>query len=166
MSKDITAFIGLGGNVGNVFSTMQTALQHLNKNPKISIKTISSVYKTPPWGVLNQDWFLNLCVSLQTSLASRQLLAECLLVEESLNRERTIRWGPRTIDIDILVYGDENMSAKELQLPHPRMQERGFVLLPLIEIAPCLQLNGQSISYWLEKLDTNDIQKTDLKITL
>ncbi len=166
MAKTVTAFIGLGGNVGDVFASMQSALRTLDSHKQISVISTSSVYKTPPWGVEDQDWFLNACVGVETTLTGQELLTECLAAEKSLNRVRDVRWGPRTIDLDVLIYSGERIDTAELQVPHPRMQERGFVLLPMADIAPNLMLKGKSISQWLETLDTSDIQKTELKLIL
>lgn len=166
MDKVVTAYIGLGGNVGDVFSNMSNAIRALNAHEHISVGLISDVYKTPPWGIEDQDWFLNACVSVKTSLSGRELLHECLDTEKLLNRVREMRWGPRTIDLDVLFYGDASIDEKDLQVPHPRMHERGFVMLPMADIAPNLVLRGKTIKIWLENLETSEIQKTELELTL
>ncbi len=166
MAKFVTAYIGLGGNVGDVFNNMQSALRSLDSHEQISVRSISHVYKTPPWGIEKQDWFLNACACVQTSLTGHELLSECLAAEKSLNRVREIRWGPRTIDLDVLIYGNEIIDAEDLQVPHPRMHERGFVMLPMADIAPNVMLQEKSILQWVELLKTSDIQKTELELTL
>lgn len=166
MAKSVTAYIGIGGNVGDVFENMKSALNLLNDHSSISVNRISRVYKTPPWGIEDQDWFLNACVSVETNLTAQELLQSCLEVEVALKRIREIRWGPRTIDLDILVFGEENIAHDNLQVPHPRMHERAFVLMPMADIAPDLFLNGKTISQWLEAIDTTGIQTTQKAIIL
>lgn len=166
MDNVVTAYIGLGGNVGDVFANMQSALRSLDANAQVSVKPISNVYKTPPWGIEDQDWFLNACAKVETSLSPQALLDECLKAEKALNRKREIRWGPRTIDLDVLIYGDEEIKTDTLQVPHPRMHERGFVLLPMADIAPQLILKGKTIAQWANELETSDIQETEFKLTL
>jgi 2-amino-4-hydroxy-6-hydroxymethyldihydropteridine diphosphokinase len=166
MAKSVTAYIGIGGNVGDVFASMKSALNLLNDHPQISVNKISKIYKTPPWGIEDQDWFLNACASVETTLTAQELLKTCLEVEVSLKRVREIRWGPRTIDLDVLVFGEENIAQDNLQVPHPRMHERAFVLMPMADIAPDLPLNGKTISQWLEEIDTTGIQKTNKALTL
>lgn len=166
MVKLVTAYIGLGGNLGDVFASMKSALQTLNEHPQISVNSISKVYKTPPWGIEYQDWFLNACAELHTSLTAQELLAACREAERVLKRVRTIRWGPRTIDLDVLIYGNEEISEENLQVPHPRMHERAFVLMPMADIAPDILLQTKTISDWLEAIDVSEIQKTDKVLTL
>lgn len=166
MAKSVTAYIGIGGNVGDVFENMKSALNLLNDHSSISVNRISRVYKTPPWGIEDQDWFLNACVSVETNLTAQELLQSCLEVEVALKRIREIRWGPRTIDLDVLVFGEENIAHDNLQVPHPRMHERAFVLMPMADIAPDLFLNGKTISQWLEAIDTTGIQTTQKAIIL
>lgn len=166
MAKSITAYIGIGGNVGDVFENMKSALNLLNEHSSISVNQISNIYKTPPWGIEDQDWFLNACISVETTLTAQELLKSCLEVEVALKRIREIRWGPRTIDLDVLVFGEENIAQENLQVPHPRMHERAFVLMPMADIAPDLFLNGKTISQWLEAIDATGIQKTDKALIL
>lgn len=166
MDNSVTAYIGLGGNIGDVFTNMQSALRFLDNHPKITVKDTSKVYKTPPWGIEDQDWFLNACASVETSLTGHELLWQCLAAEKSLNRVREVRWGPRTIDLDVLVYGDEKIDSEDLQVPHPRMHERAFVLLPMNDIAPNLVLNEKPISKWIKMLDTSEIRQADAELTL
>lgn len=166
MVESVTAYIGLGGNVGDVIENMRTALRSLNANNQITMKSISHVYKTPPWGKEDQDWFLNACTSLQTSLSAQELLAVCLEAELHLKRTRNIRWGPRTIDLDILFFGGQHIAEDNLQVPHPRMHERAFVLKPMADIAPDLSLRGKTISQWLQEIETGEIRKIDKVLRL
>ncbi len=166
MAKTTRSYIGLGGNIGDVFSNMQSAISYLGSHAKISVKALSLVYKTPPWGIEDQDWFLNACAEVETSLTAQELLQQCLEAEKQLNRVRDIRWGPRTIDLDVLIYGNEEIASDALNVPHPRMHERAFVLLPMADLNADLILKGKSIAEWLELVDLTEIQKTDLKLTL
>jgi 2-amino-4-hydroxy-6-hydroxymethyldihydropteridine diphosphokinase len=140
-----TAFLGLGSNLGDRRGHLAQALRKLGGDPAIAIVRGSSVYETKPVGVLDQPDFLNMVVQIKTSLPPLDLLAVCLGVETGVGRERLQRWGPRTIDLDILVYGGVTLNDKHLALPHPRIHERSFVLLPLAEIAPELWLKGKTI---------------------
>ena len=143
------AYLGLGGNVGDVVASMSGALQRLDQHENITVKNVSDVFRTPPWGMEDQDWFHNACASLTTSLQSIELLEECLKIERIYKRERDIRWGPRTLDIDILLFGDETVSLPRLSIPHPRMQERAFVMRPLQQIAPDVLVGGKKPEHWL-----------------
>jgi len=145
MSK-ATAWLGLGGNIGDVESALSTALQSLHAHSEVEVVAVSSLYKTPPWGVEDQPWFLNCCVGVKTSLHPEALLEVCQQLERDGRRERTMRWGPRTIDVDIIVYEGVEQVEQRLTLPHPRAAERAFVLTPLSEITPDLQLDGTSVA--------------------
>lgn len=166
MAKSVTAYIGLGGNVGDVLASMKSAIQSLNADNQITVKSISDVYKTPPWGLEDQDWFLNVCIGLETTLTAQDLLKACLEAELALKRVRDIRWGPRTIDLDVLVFGEEQINEENLQVPHPRMHERAFVIKPMADIAPDLYLREKKISDWLADLDASEIQKVDEALNL
>jgi 2-amino-4-hydroxy-6-hydroxymethyldihydropteridine diphosphokinase len=135
-----TAFISLGSNIGNRFILLEEALTDLQKRYPIEVVNVSSIYETDPVGYEDQDVFLNMVAQIRTSLTAEELLDACLEIEKELGRKRDIRWGPRTIDLDILLYNDENMITERLVIPHPRMHERSFVLIPLIEICPNLTL--------------------------
>jgi len=136
------AFLGLGSNLGDRLTQLAAALRALSAHPAISIVRGSSVYESKPVGVTEQPDFLNLVVQIETTLPPFDLLMLCLRTEASLGRERRERWGPRTIDIDLLSYDDVVLTDERLTLPHPRMHERGFVVVPLAEIAPDFQIAG------------------------
>ena len=140
-----TAFLGLGTNLGDRREQLARALRKLGEDPAVAIVRGSSVYETKPVGVVDQPDFLNMVVQIRTSHAPLALLAVCLGVEAGLGRERRQRWGPRTIDLDILLYDQVKLNDEHLVLPHPRMHERSFVLSPLAEIAPELQLRGKTV---------------------
>src|SRR3954454_22633099 len=131
-----TAFIFLGSNMGNRFILLGEALTSLQKQYPIEVVNVSSIYETEPVGYEDQDVFLNMVAQIRTSLAAEELLDACLQIEKELGRKRDIRWGPRTIDLDILLYNDQNMTTEKLIVPHPRMLERSFVMIPLLEICP------------------------------
>lgn len=138
---------------------MATALRHLDADDRTEVVAVSSLYRTPPWGKTDQPDFLNAAAELSTSLAPRELLALCLEVERRLKRVREERWGPRLIDVDILTFGDYAIHEVGLDVPHPRMLERVFVLAPLAEIAPDLVVAGGSVRERLQAMDAAGIEK-------
>lgn len=129
-----TAYLALGSNEGDRLATLQRAVDRLDATAGIEIRRSSRIYETDPVGGPPQPRYLNAVVEARTSLDARELLNACRRVEQSLGRERAVRWGPRTIDIDILTYGRERIDQPDLVIPHPRMHERGFVLAPLLEL--------------------------------
>ena len=130
------AYLGLGSNLGDRIAHLQGALDALGATDRIELLAVSDVYETAPVGGPDQDDFLNAVVVLETDLSPRALLAVARRVESLAARVRTVRWGPRTLDVDVLVYGDERVDEPDLQIPHPRMAERAFVLAPLHDVAP------------------------------
>ncbi|WP_132524204.1 2-amino-4-hydroxy-6-hydroxymethyldihydropteridine diphosphokinase [Rhizobium sp. BK376] len=157
----VTATLGLGGNVGDPVHAMAVALRMLDGRGDCHVIAVSRLYRTPPWGKTDQSFFYNSCAAVTTSLTPDALLEACLDIEREMKRVRIERWGPRTLDIDILTYGNVASDGPSLQIPHPRMTERGFVLLPLADIAADLALNGRSISEWLAEVDTAGIEIAD-----
>jgi 2-amino-4-hydroxy-6-hydroxymethyldihydropteridine diphosphokinase len=149
----VEAALGLGGNIGDVTEAFIAALKRLAEAPGATLLRASSVYATPPWGKLDQPPFLNMAAIVATDLPAPALLALCLDIERGMGRERLERWGPRTLDIDILTYGDQTIDAPDLKVPHPSMTERAFVLAPLAEIAPRLRIAGREIGDWLALAD-------------
>jgi 2-amino-4-hydroxy-6-hydroxymethyldihydropteridine diphosphokinase len=130
----VIAYIGLGSNMGDKFGACRRAIEKLGKAGRL-IK-VSSFYCTEPVGYSNQEDFVNAVVAIETPLSPAALLARCHVIEDALGRSRLVRWGPRTIDLDILLYGDQVINDAELTVPHPLMATRAFVLVPLFEIAP------------------------------
>ena len=128
------AYIGMGTNLGDREGYLKGALQELTSNPSNQVVAVSSIYETDPWGYVEQGKFLNMVICLQTELTAQELLACCMQVEKELGRKREMRWGPRTIDLDILLYNQENIVTENLIIPHPRIMERAFVAIPLVEI--------------------------------
>ncbi|MEL6735002.1 MAG: 2-amino-4-hydroxy-6-hydroxymethyldihydropteridine diphosphokinase [Pseudomonadota bacterium] len=141
-----TAWLGLGGNLGDVRSALAAALKGLDAQDGVSVLAVSPLYKTPPWGLKDQPWFLNCCAGVSTTLAPEALLEVCQQLERVGLRERTVRWGPRTVDIDIIAYEGVEQVEQRLTLPHPRAVERAFVLTPLAAIAPDVELAGQTVA--------------------
>ena len=140
------AFISLGSNMENRYQYIKDAMMRLRSVEGIDIVATSSIYETDPVGFVDQPSFLNLVICLETHLSPLELLAETQRIESELGRKREIKWGPRTIDLDILLYDQENMKLETLILPHPRMWQRAFVIIPLLEIAPDLYLTDRHIS--------------------
>jgi 2-amino-4-hydroxy-6-hydroxymethyldihydropteridine diphosphokinase len=138
---------------------MAAALRMLDADPETDVVAVSSLYRTPPWGKTDQPDFLNAAAELRTSLSPRALLEACLEAERRLKRVRQERWGPRLIDIDILVFGNLTVRESGLEIPHPRMLERAFVLAPLAEIAPDFAVNGRVLKVWLADADTTGIER-------
>ena len=138
------AYIGLGGNLGDREATLRAALELLAAEPGVVVDAVSSFTETEPWGYADQPWFLNAVCAVETELGPRDLLARLLAVERRLGRSRGDgpRFGPRSIDLDLLVHGELTVSEPGLEVPHPRLAERRFVLSPLAEIAPDLVVPG------------------------
>lgn len=138
-------YLSLGSNIGNRLEYLREAVQMLHNHKQIKVVNISSVYETDPVGYEEQALFLNIVVQIETSLNPSSVLEKCQSIENELGRKRIIRWGPRTIDLDILLYNHENIVSDKLIIPHPRIEERAFVLVPLIEIAPDIKLPNKSM---------------------
>lgn len=146
------AYIALGSNVGDRLHNLSEAIVMLKDHTNISLVSSSSIYETAPVGYTEQADFLNMVVLVKTNLTAYELLDVCLKIELELGRKREIKWGPRTIDLDILLYNQENMETEKLIVPHPRMHERAFVLAPLLEITPTLSHPNmeQSFQFFLD----------------
>jgi 2-amino-4-hydroxy-6-hydroxymethyldihydropteridine diphosphokinase len=132
------AYVGLGSNVGDRVATLRSALTHLANLEAVTVIAASGVWETAPVGPVEQGDFLNAAAALRSDLAPRELLDALLEVERHHGRERLVRWGPRTLDLDLLLYGDHRIQEPGLRLPHPWLERRRFVLEPLLEIAPHL----------------------------
>ena len=141
MPETTQAFLALGSNLGDRLATLQRAVDLLAAVPGVEVVRSSRVYETEPVGPPQPD-YLNAVVEVRTSLAPGELLTACLGVEDALGRIRAERWGPRTVDVDVLTYGDRDVDEPDLTIPHPRMHERGFVLVPLLELTADPRLPG------------------------
>lgn len=140
--RPVSVYLGLGGNVGDPHYYLRRAIALLAAQPAIKVERVSPFLETEPVGYLEQANFLNGVVQITTSLTPQELLTATQSIENKLGRVRTVRWGPRTIDIDILLYGELILASADLTIPHPRMLERAFVLQPLAMIAPELRIPG------------------------
>ncbi len=147
-----TAYIGLGSNLGDKEVNLKNALELLEANPDVQVKKAASFYRTAPLYVTKQDWFLNTVAEIETTLSPHKLLSVLKDIEKKLEREPTVRWGPRTIDLDLLLFGNDNICTSDLVVPHPRIAERAFVMVPLAEIAPDLMIPGKCKASELARL--------------
>lgn len=143
------ATLGLGGNIGDPVAAMALALRRLDARADCRVTAVSRLYRTPPWGKIDQADFYNACAAIETTLSPLRLLEACLEIERDMKRIRTERWGPRTIDIDVLTFDGLEIAEDALTVPHPRMTERAFVLMPLADIAGDLKVKGRAVSDWL-----------------
>lgn len=156
-----TIYLGLGSNVGDRLSNIKKALRMLES--QVDVQSVSSVYETEPWGLKDQPWFLNVVCAAETEMAPEELLGFLKDVEQRMGRQETVRYGPRRIDIDILLYNAHVIRRPELTIPHPRLAERAFVLVPLAEIAPSLEHpeTGRTVKEMLAGLhDAEAVRKT------
>jgi 2-amino-4-hydroxy-6-hydroxymethyldihydropteridine diphosphokinase len=145
-APEVLAYLGLGSNLGDRQSNLAAALDNLANPPILRVLRRSQLYESEPWGVTDQPWFLNQVLEIKTSLAPRDLLARLKQVEHDLGRQPSRRWGERLIDLDILLYGQQQVGEPDLVIPHPHLWERLFVLLPLAELQPELRSpDGQTI---------------------
>ncbi|HLS36137.1 MAG TPA: 2-amino-4-hydroxy-6-hydroxymethyldihydropteridine diphosphokinase [Bacillota bacterium] len=153
------SFIAMGTNIEPRKKYIDDAITRLRDHGQIEVKQISPIYETEPVGYLEQADFLNLVIEVQTNLAPKALLEACQEIESALGRERTFKNGPRTIDLDILTYEDEVVDKEHLTIPHPRMKDRAFVLVPFAKIARDLNISlyGKTVSDLLENLPENDL---------
>lgn len=150
-------YLGLGSNLGDKEDYLRKAVNLLAAHEGIQVCNISSIYATAPIGYTEQPEFLNIVLQVQTSLQPEDLLTVCRSVEQQLKRVRDVRWGPRTIDIDILLYENSQVHTPELTIPHPLMLQRLFVLLPLTEVAPDLRFQGIKINKYISKIQDQHV---------
>lgn len=153
----VTAVLGLGSNLGDRQSAIGAALDALDARDGVRVLAVSALYETPPWGMTDQPAFLNAAAKVETEHSPRALLDAALGVERMLGRERRERWGPRSIDIDILLYGESRVEEEGLSIPHPRLAERAFALLPLLDVMPEAELAGRRAAEWLGDIDGSGI---------
>lgn len=154
------AYVALGSNLGNPRQNVLNAVSSLGQLPGTRVLRFSHLYRTPPWGVMDQPAFVNAAAELATSLSPRQLLEALLALEQAAGRVRAERNGPRVLDLDLLHVDGVQMHDEQLTLPHPRMMERGFVLLPLNDIAPTLRLPGyDAVAQQLALLDLGGYER-------
>lgn len=156
------AYLGLGSNLGHRAGNLEAALAKLAA-PDLHVLRVSSTYETEPVGFAAQRWFLNLVAEIETSLFPLQLLGRVGKIEQALGRVRTVKDGPRTLDIDILLYGKAVVQGARLEIPHPRMADRRFVLAPLAELAPDLRhpVTHQTIRAMLEAAPSQAVNRVN-----
>ena len=156
-----SALIALGGNVGDVRATFQKAIANICGMAQAALLSRSSDYTTPPWGEEEQARFVNACIKIETSLDPHALLFVLHKIERKFGREREKeqRWGPRTLDLDLIAYDDVRIDKPELTLPHPRLFERAFVLVPLAEIAPDRLIAGRRVAEALARVSVEGIER-------
>lgn len=156
----VQAYIALGSNISPRSDYLYRAIDRLNEHEGIQVLQRSSIYETVPVGYTEQSDFLNMVIHVETSLGAHDLLSYCQSIEQTLGRERLVKWGPRTIDLDILLYNQENVESEQLIVPHPRIQERAFVLVPLNEIDQELNVPHmqQSVKQLLSVLADEEIE--------
>jgi dihydropteroate synthase/2-amino-4-hydroxy-6-hydroxymethyldihydropteridine diphosphokinase len=159
LSKSSQIFLSIGTNLGERQENLQRAIDALGE--VMAVESISPIYETAPWGKTDQPDFLNACLSGQTDLKPRELLDSCKEIERRLGRQPGSHWGPRLIDIDIVIYGDQIVDEEKLQLPHPQLGQRAFVLAPLADIAPDLvhPQNSQTITDMLQSVDHDTVER-------
>jgi len=158
------AWLGLGANLQQAVMQIKAALRQLDQLQGVAVTRVSSFYRTPPWGEKDQPDFINAVVQIETSLAPLPLLHGLQSIENNMGRQRSEnRWGPRVIDIDLLLLGDVTVHSAELVVPHPRMHERAFVLLPLAELDAALEIPGRGVvQSLLCQLDCNGISRLEV----
>jgi 2-amino-4-hydroxy-6-hydroxymethyldihydropteridine diphosphokinase len=156
-----SVLIALGGNVGDVRETFRKAIANICGMTQAALVARSSDYVTPPWGEEKQDRFVNACIEIDTALDPHALLFTLHKIEKKFGRDRTkeTRWGPRTLDLDLIAYDDVRLDKPELTLPHPRLFERAFVLVPLAEIAPDRVIGGRKVADALAAVSTAGIER-------
>ena len=156
-----SVLIALGGNVGDVRGTFEKAIANICGMAQAALLARSADYATPPWGETEQDRFINACIEIETSLDPHALLFVLQKVEQKFGRTRDKerRWGPRTLDLDMIAYDDVSFQKPDLTLPHPRLFERAFVLVPLVEIAPDRVIGGIRVRDGLASVSTQGIER-------
>jgi|SRR5215468_6825333 len=157
----VEALLAFGGNVGDARATLDRAVRDFCDGNVVRLLARSADYRTPPWGVEDQPPFINLCVKVATALSPHALLDRAHAVERALGRDRVreVRWGPRPVDIDLLTYDALTLNEPDLTLPHPRLLERAFVLVPLANIAPDQVIDGVTVRDALARLDAHGIER-------
>lgn len=164
MSSLVNACIGIGANLGHPLDAVRHGMQALEALPSSRVLATSRLYRTPAWGRLDQPDYINAAVVLQTGLAAQALLEHLLQIERKAGRKRgaeiaSMRWGPRVLDLDILLFGEQTINEQGLRVPHPHLYERAFALVPLAEIAPNAMFPGHgSVAAALRLVDVGGVE--------
>jgi 2-amino-4-hydroxy-6-hydroxymethyldihydropteridine diphosphokinase len=150
------ALIGMGSNVGDKAGNIVRATTLLCADGAVRLVKQSRLYRSAPWGILEQDWFVNAATAVATELSAQELLQRCLAVEDEMGRVRQQKWGPRLVDVDVLTYRNQTIDTPDLKVPHPFIEQRSFVLVPLLDLAPGEHVRGRTISELARAIDTSD----------
>lgn len=161
----IRAYLGLGANLGDRLANLREVVRMLDEHPSCRVTACSSIYETDPVGPVDQPDFLNAVIAIETELEPEELLDLVHNIENRLGRVRTLKWGPRVIDIDILLYGQLEMQADGLTLPHPELMKRAFVLVPFAEIAPDVEISGIEARQAAAEINRTGIRLTNLSLS-
>lgn len=148
-------YVGLGSNMGDARANLSRAVAALNAGPDVAVDSVSDIFRTEPQGLRAQDWFLNMVVRIAVTprLGPEDVLDVLARIEQDMGRVRSVVWGPRCIDLDLLLLDEIEYHSPRLTLPHPRMRERAFVLIPLRQLAPDILIRGERPAHWLSTLD-------------
>jgi 2-amino-4-hydroxy-6-hydroxymethyldihydropteridine diphosphokinase len=157
-ARGFNCIIALGSNLGDKAANIAAAIARLTAADDVTLVERSRDYATEPWGKTDQDWFVNAAVAVRTALDPHALLQRCQQIEREMGRVHREKWGPRIIDLDLLIYGDEAINTPDLVLPHPYIGERAFVLAPLMDIAPELQIGGRTVRELYERIDAEGVR--------
>lgn len=150
------ALIGIGSNVGDKAANIGRAIDLLCADGGVRLVSQSRLFRSAPWGILDQDWFVNGAVAVATDVTPHELLRRCLGVEDELGRVRTVKWGPRLVDVDVLTFRGEMIDTADLKVPHPLIEHRSFVLVPLLDIAADEMVRGRTVRELAAAIDTRD----------
>lgn len=155
------ALIGVGSNVGDKAQNIARAIDLLCGDGAVQLVATSRFYRSEPWGILEQDWFVNAAAAVATDMPAHELLRRCLAVEDDMGRLRKVKWGPRLVDVDVLTYRGQTIDTPDLKVPHPFIEQRSFVLVPLLDIAPDEIVRGQRVRELADAIDTSDCVPID-----
>jgi 2-amino-4-hydroxy-6-hydroxymethyldihydropteridine diphosphokinase len=155
-SPDYDALIGIGSNVGDKAGNIGRALDLLCADGAVRLVRRSRLYRSKPWGILDQDWFVNAAAAVATDVAPHDLLRRCLAVEDRMGRVRRQKWGPRLVDVDVLTFRRDTIDTPDLKVPHPFIEKRSFVLAPLLDIAPDEMVRGRGVRELAALIDSSD----------
>lgn len=160
-APDFDCIVALGSNLGDKIANIDRAIALLTAAGDVELVGRSRNYATDPWGKTDQDWFVNACIAVRTGMSARTLLVRCKEIERDMGRVTVEKWGPRIIDLDLLVYRDQVIGDPDLVLPHPHIGDRAFVLAPLLDIAPDLVISGRSVRDQYAAVDRTGIRALD-----
>jgi 2-amino-4-hydroxy-6-hydroxymethyldihydropteridine diphosphokinase len=155
------ALIGIGSNVGDKAANIARAIDLLCSDGAVRLVAASRLYRSAPWGILDQDWFVNGAAAVATDVGPHDLLRRCLWVEDEMGRVRSVKWGPRLVDVDVLTYRGETIDSPDLKVPHPFIEQRSFVLVPLLDIAADEMVRGRWVRDLAADIDTSDCVPLD-----